>query len=858
MKFFFSRIFFVVMLVGFVPSSARALETSPIQVEAANSSLQVCVDKQTQKPLAGDIELMLVMDNSLSLKNNDPDGKRFEQVRQLLKSVHDRISKSKKPRQVRFSLITFAERARIEIAVSNAITLTTSNLGEVADKVERAAPGDQSNTDYVQALEAAISEMKSAAVANCRVVVWFTDGAYWPAGGASDTLSGGTLREKVCQPGGFSDQLREQNINIFPLYIEPKQPDTKEDITASMDVMVHLTGDEGAFDRDPYLPGSPCGSVPSQVGEVLNASDVNQLGQLFADLINIIDGGVAVACPTKDGRVESKQLPAGRYVAEISIVKYAVKGKELTPADLSAVQPNGEQQQLDRYFTAKGGRYEATKNALELQAGWRIQGSGEEHCIRAFARQGLAVQIRKEGSEVKIIPIGEFKDWLEGEDLESPADDTTSPVVRLGSDVGCNPVKGLPTDEAGLNEVFKTLSEQGQGVLCVDKPNNAVFTNGVNLSVTREGQPLISCERLLIRRTGADAFITSDRTERSTTCELDFRDSGTKFERAENFKEILSSGEAENCNIDFAKSRVDQKSRDNVITISLVVVLSENRLTQCSVSNSVSFEYLDTSNKVQVSKIPFEINLDLQPEPDRVRALLATLIVVVMLLLAALAVLRSMTKRAAALAKASSLCAVRFQARASRSEEGRINLIVENKNLSDTKINMERVERAEISGNDLSLTFRDQNEQILVRRELPPLRLMLREPWAWVDDQRNYVTHPEGRRAPFDKNLTAPFRDAVIALDDGRVPNSKNEHSITFWVIQQRGAPEGDQVAIEESLKVNAIALVTKLFDENPMNVQSNGGGEESPDGTLKELQGKLEEGKLSEASEILLPPKWD
>ena len=858
MKHFVSRIFFVAMLVGFVPSSARAIETSQIRVEAANSSLQVCVDKQTQKPLAGDIELMLVMDNSLSLKNNDPDGKRFEQVRQLLKSVHDRISLSKNPRQVRFSLITFAERARIEIAVSNAITLTTNNLGEVADKVEKVAPGDQSNTDYVKALEAAISEMKSASAANCRVVVWFTDGAYWPAGGASDTSSGGTLREKVCQSGGFSDQLREQNINIFPLYIEPKQPDTKEDITASMDVMVHLTGDEGAFDKDPYSPGSPCGSVPYQVGEVLNASDVNQLGQLFADLINIIEGGVAIACPTKDGRIESKLLPAGRYVVEISIVKYAAEGKELTPADLSAVQPNGEQQQLDRYFIAKDGRYEATKNALELQAGWQIQGSGEEHCIRAFPRKGLAVQIRKEGGEIKIIPIGEFKDWLEGEDLESPANDTTSPVVRLGNDVGCNPVNGLPTDAAGLNQVFKTLSEQGRGVLCVDKPDNAVFPNGVNLSVTREGQPLISCEKIVIRRTGADAFITSDRTERSTTCELDFRDSGTKFERAENFEKVLSSSEAENCNIDFVKSRIDQRSGDDVITISLVVVLSENRRTQCNVNNSVTYQYRDTSNKVQVSKIPFEINLDLQPEPDRVKALLATLIVVLMLLLAALAVLRSMTKKAAALAKASSLCAVRFQARASRTEEGRVNLSVENKNLSDIKINMERVGRADISGNDLSLMLRDQNEQILVRRELPPLRLMLREPWAWVDDQRNYVLHPESRRAPYDKNLTAPFRDAVIALDDGPIPNSKNERSITLWVIQQRGALEGDQIAIEESLKENATALVVKLFDQSPANTSLEIAGSTLSNGPSIELPGDLGGDGPSNRFDLPPPPKWE
>ena len=171
---------------------------------------------------------------------------------------------------------------------------------------------------------------------------------------------------------------------------------------------------------------------------------------------------------------------------------------------------------------------------------------------------------------------------------------------------------------------------------------------------------------------------------------------------------------------------------------------------------------------------------------------------------------------------------------------------------------MERVGRADISGNDLSLMLRDQNEQILVRRELPPLRLMLREPWAWVDDQRNYVLHPESRRAPYDKNLTAPFRDAVIALDDGPIPNSKNERSITLWVIQQRGALEGDQIAIEESLKENATALVVKLFDQSPANTSLEVAGSTLSNGPPIELPGDLGGDGSSNRFDLPPPPKWE
>ena len=94
-----------------VPSIARAADESP--TSTVNSSLQVCVDQDTQKPLTGDIELLLVMDNSLSLRDNDPEGKRFSQVETMLRSVHQRISKSRKPRDILFSFITFANQAKV-------------------------------------------------------------------------------------------------------------------------------------------------------------------------------------------------------------------------------------------------------------------------------------------------------------------------------------------------------------------------------------------------------------------------------------------------------------------------------------------------------------------------------------------------------------------------------------------------------------------------------------------------------------------------------------------------------------------------------------------------------------------------
>jgi hypothetical protein len=760
------------------------------------------------------------MDNSLSLRDNDPDGKRFDQVETMLVSVHERISKSRKPRDVRFSLVAFASRAMVEIPLKSAIVLSDSNLDEISELVRSRAPGDQQNTDYVAALEAALDQLQTASSQNCRVIVWFTDGAYWPSVGANgNTASGGNLRERVCGPGGFSQRLRAMNVNIFPLYIEPRSSQTdegrKDDPAASRDVMAHLTGDGDSFGSDPYQAGAPCSTLPSHVGEVLAATDVNQLGQFFADLPNIIEGGKPVACPTKNGRVESKPMPSGRYVAEISIVKYAIDGKELTPGDLRARQPSGEVSPLDGYFEGDGGRYQATKMARELQAGWVIEGSGEEHCIRAFAREGLAVQIRKSGGTASLLPIGPSKEWLEGEDLVSAPTDAEIPIVRIGKLSRCDPPNGSATDAAGLELAFGELTNRGRGVICVDPLGSNVFEQGVSLDVTREGQPLIVCESIKLRRTGADQFINADRTEMSSECDVDFRGSGTKFAGIESSLASgpLTTSEAVFCNIDLAESKVRARNENELVSFSIAAVLKENVVTKCKVvGKSLSFSFDDANGKRQSGSIPFTIELDLQPEPDRLLALIATLITVLVLLATALLILRRMTIESAALIAPNKLCAVRLGAQASRTADGRVAAMIESREIRNVRIDMDRVDRATLEGSDSKLKITDGGDSVVIRREMPPLWWMLREPWAWVDDTRAYVVYPKGRRAPAERNLIAPFREAVIALDDGPVRGSEGERSLSIWVVRQKGSPDGDQIAIEALLKENGASVIDELL----------------------------------------------
>jgi hypothetical protein len=453
-----------------------------------------------------------------------------------------------------------------------------------------------------------------------------------------------------------------------------------------------------------------------------------------------------------------------------------------------------------------------------------------------------------------LIPIGPEKSWLEGEDLTSPFDDVELPVIRLGDDANCQTNSGFTTDPSGLDAAFNKQPEIGLGVICVDPSGSKVFPRGISITVTREGQPLISCNELVIRREGSDEFVKLGESEKSNTCSIDFEGSGSTFKgNISSFNEVFR-GSIAGCNIDTNKSAIDSNQQGEVITVSFRVVFERNERTNCNINNAeILFEYIGANGEQRPGKIPASIVLDLQPEPDRLAALIATILTVLILVGLALAILRRMTVSAAALIPSNKMCAAKFNGIAKKFPDGRIDLSIENRQFRDVQVDMERIEKTRIDGNDSKIAFSDASDEIVIRREMPPIRLMLRDPWAWVDDDRTYVVQPTGRRAPAHLYLPAPFRDAIVALDDGPLKGSSTERLLTIWVIQKKGASQGDQVAIEESLKENGASVVETLFDVVGVSEvrDSADAGTEPPTAAP---QGVPDTGSNS----VPPPPSWD
>jgi hypothetical protein len=276
-----------------------------------------------------------------------------------------------------------------------------------------------------------------------------------------------------------------------------------------------------------------------------------------------------------------------------------------------------------------------------------------------------------------LVPIGPEKVWLEGEDLTSAEGDAELPVVRLGSDANCQTKTGFPTDTTGLDKAFDALPEGGNGVICVDPSGSKVFPRGIIIAVTREGQPLISCDGLELRREGSDEFVKLGENEKSNTCKIDFNNSGSTFnENISSFNEVFS-GSIAGCNIDANNSAIDSSEQDGVISVSFRVVLERNERTNCNINDAeIRFDYLGANGELKTGSIPASIVLDLQPEPDRLAALIATILTVLTLVGLALVILRRMTVSAAAFLPSNKMCAAKFDGIASKSPDDKFVILV--------------------------------------------------------------------------------------------------------------------------------------------------------------------------------------
>lgn len=352
------------------------------------------------------IDIVILMDVSRSLiegpggrPGSDPSGVRFEAVQRLVDGLAATAGTGQPPRNI--AAVTFGGSAVDVVPFVDGVT--TSNASSVWGRIRDESdptrlPIERTKyTNYVAAVGRATELFATRPAANCRVLVWFTDGVHDPSDDrtdAADEADSGDLLRDFCGPSGLDKRLRSLAVAPFVLFLEPDPgPAYQRRLAASLAVMRAITGDPDPGFGSVASTAEPSCAVSGdpQVGEVLPAAEADRLVGLLGDLANAIDGGIPAtpeACPYLVPDVASHPLPDSRLIEWISLASYDA-GRTVTVADLTVVSPAGVELPAGVLRAAGEGGEGSIRVAVdparrdELTAGWsiRVQGS-DDLCLR--------------------------------------------------------------------------------------------------------------------------------------------------------------------------------------------------------------------------------------------------------------------------------------------------------------------------------------------------------------------------------------------------------------------------------------------------------------------------------------------
>jgi hypothetical protein len=228
-------------------------------------------------------ELLLLMDQSASLKTTDPTGIRASAASYLLGQLAGSTAATNVTLDVAIAGFDVGYRSYVDWTRLNA-----SSVGRLQQSVDAFRSRDTGpDTDYVAATDGARKAFRShaAPAGTCRAVLWFTDGEFsinrrtdgstkpYAAGIGLGTAAGvkqavAKGKNQICRPGGGADQLRATGALVLAEGLGTGQNQSSFDFLRGV-----ATGRTGG--------GQTCGHATDTVtGEFDYAQNVDQL--LFA------------------------------------------------------------------------------------------------------------------------------------------------------------------------------------------------------------------------------------------------------------------------------------------------------------------------------------------------------------------------------------------------------------------------------------------------------------------------------------------------------------------------------------------------------------------------------------------------
>lgn len=385
---------------------------------------------------ADNVLVSLVVDESLSLRETDPDDLRVQGITTAIDSLQSLSETLGGSARLHVSLSTFARDFDTLVDWRRLNASSAAALREAAQsRLPERDAGDA--TDYRQALQGARRELAQRERSlrdpgACKVVLWFTDGAL-DVDSETDTAAA-----QLCQPGGILDAMRRDGIAVVALALFTPGAGVTE---SQREQLRSVAEGRGA--------GLTCGTVPvppgSTSGIYLPADDPTALQQLFGRAGALVGGGTEVETVTCPG----PQCPGGRYSLTIdpgvAAARVLVAGRDGGEPQVSLQGPDGEPVDLSSGSTEVAG---ATVSLVprdgfatldisyprytEEQVTWQVRPGPSELTVFWFwgAELGLETEGIAAGEETEVRL--QLRDRT-GDPLDPTLYDDVRVTARLGS-----------------------------------------------------------------------------------------------------------------------------------------------------------------------------------------------------------------------------------------------------------------------------------------------------------------------------------------------------------------------------------------------------------------------------------------
>ncbi len=340
----------VIALVA-IPTRAFAAEAPSAQAQAAFAEIAGCL------ATSDELRVLMVVDESRSLKETDPDSQRTAGLLATLDSL-SLLQQDSPDRTVNVAASTFAQAYTSRIGWGPA---SGSHLDDLRSFATNDVPGlnQGTATDYRVAMTGAARDLSTDPEPACRVMLWFTDGGLDVGDSASATAAAHT---DICTPGGIADGLRSDGIHVIAAALFRPDSDLVDDSDrATLQQIAEGEAQAGT-----------CGTVPvpqrSADGAYVSASDPSQLAALFASLMARISGFTdsgSVQCPGDACVAGTFAFPIDAGIARLRVIAVPVEG---TSPTYSLTDPSGARADLPANgSTALGGFTVETSQAGNTQ-----------------------------------------------------------------------------------------------------------------------------------------------------------------------------------------------------------------------------------------------------------------------------------------------------------------------------------------------------------------------------------------------------------------------------------------------------------------------------------------------------------